>query len=178
MARSRYKFKDNDVPYFMTCTVLHWLPVFSNPIIAKIIIDSLKFLQQERLTIYAWVLLENHLHLVAHSPDLSKDIARFKVFTAKKILAHLEAKNAKTILDQLKYYKIQYKNPAGQLQFWQEGVHPQKIENEIMMRQKVDYIHQNPVKRGYINQAEHWCYSSAKNYLGQEGLISICTDWN
>ena len=32
------------------------------------------------------------------------------------------------------------------------------------MRQKLDYIHHNPVKRGYVDQPEHWRYSSARNY--------------
>lgn len=47
------------------------------------------------------------------------------------------------------------------------------ILNETMMRQKLDYIHNNPIKRGYVAQAEHWRYSSAANYFGGEGLIEI-----
>jgi hypothetical protein len=46
-----------------------------------------------------------------------------------------------------------------------------------MMRQKLDYIHQNLVKRGYIDQPEHWRYSSARNYAGQEGLIEVMQVW-
>ncbi len=38
------------------------------------------------------------------------------------------------------------------------------------MRQKIDYIHHNPVKRGYVEEAEHWRYSNAKNYLSGEGF--------
>jgi putative transposase len=62
-------------------------------------------------------------------------------------------------------------------QVWEEGSHPQLIESEIMMRQKLDYIHQNPVKRGYVDQPEHWRYSSARNYAGQEGLIEVMRVW-
>ena len=178
MARSRYKFKNNENPYFMTCTVVHWLPVFSSPIVANIIIDSLKFLQKENVVIYAWVMLENHIHIIAKSEDMSRDIARFKAYTAKKILAYLIERNAKTILDQLKYYKISYKGKDREIQFWQEGVHPQMICDEIMMCQKVDYIHQNHVKRGFVDEVVHWRYSSARNYLGYVGLLHVCTDWN
>jgi putative transposase len=46
-----------------------------------------------------------------------------------------------------------------------------------MMRQKLDYIHQNPVKRGYVDQPEHWQYSSARNYARQEGLIEVMRVW-
>ena len=53
MLCSRYKFKESQHPYFMTCTIVHWLPIFSSPYTAKIIIDSLKFLQQEKVKIKA-----------------------------------------------------------------------------------------------------------------------------
>jgi putative transposase len=60
---------------------------------------------------------------------------------------------------------------------WEEGSHPQLIESETVMRQKLDYIHQNPVKRGYVDLPEHWRYSSARNYLGLEGLIEVVRAW-
>ncbi|WOD39955.1 hypothetical protein RRF56_04030 [Nodosilinea sp. E11] len=45
--------------------------------------------------------------------------------------------------------------------------------NEAMMRQKLEYIHNNPVKRGYVDSPKHWRYSSARNYLGEPGLIAV-----
>lgn len=41
----------------------------------------------------------------------------------------------------------------------------------------MDYIHFNPVKRGYIDRPEHWRYSSARNYQEEEGLIDVFTQW-
>jgi len=52
----------------------------------------------------------------------------------------------------------------------------QLIESE-MMRQKRDYVHQNPVKGGYVDQPEHWPYASARNHGGQEGLIEVMRAW-
>ncbi|EJK2116875.1 hypothetical protein NK428_003823 [Vibrio navarrensis] len=46
-----------------------------------------------------------------------------------------------------------------------------------MMRQKIEYIHQNPVKRGYVDEAAHWRYSSVRDYLGQQGLLEVCKQW-
>lgn len=123
-------------------------------------------------------MLENHIHLIAQSENISKDIARFKAFTAKKIIAYLTERNAKTILDQFKYYKKSYKGEDRKIQLWQEGVYPQMILDEVMMCQKVDYIHQNPVKRGFIDEATDWRYSSARNYASLLGLIDVCIDWN
>ncbi|MNG28006.1 hypothetical protein D3C84_1132010 [compost metagenome] len=47
------------------------------------------------------------------------------------------------------------------------------VYSETVMRQKLDYIHFNPVKRGYVDLPEQWRYSSARNYAGMEGLIEI-----
>jgi putative transposase len=74
------------------------------------------------------------------------------------------------------FYKKAHKQYL-ELQFLQEAVHQDINQNDAVMRQKIDYIHHNPVKRGYVDEAEHWRYSSARNHLGREGLIDVCTDW-
>jgi REP element-mobilizing transposase RayT len=176
MGRSRYKFTQVDQPHFMTLTVLHWIPVFTRPDTVDILFNSFRYLAGEGLSIYAYVILENHLHLIAQSKQLDHDIARFKSFTSRQLLAWLQEKKAKTLLDQLAFYKKAHKGDRT-YQFWQEGVHPELVQGEDMMRQKVDYIHQNPVKRGYVDEAEHWRYSSARNYAGNTGLLEVCTQW-
>lgn len=42
-----------------------------------------------------------------------------------------------------------------------------------MLRQKLEYIHFNPVKRGYVDRPEDWRHSSARNYAGLAGLIDV-----
>lgn len=83
---------------------------------------------------------------------------------------------AHTILKQFAYCKKRHKKDR-RYQVWQEGSHPQEIQDWDMMRQKLDYIHQNPVARGYVDLPEHWRYSSARNYMGEEGLIDVFKDW-
>jgi len=176
MGRSRYKFVHPEQPHFMTITVLHWIPVFTRPATVDILLDSLRYLIKDGLKVYAYVILENHLHLVAQSNQLDRDIARFKSFTAKQLIRYLDEKKVKAILEQLAFYKKAHKGDRA-YQFWQEGTHPEWIQDEAMMRQKVEYIHQNPVTRGYVDEAEHWRYSSARNYAGGEGLLEVCTVW-
>ena len=176
MGRSRYRFIQRDQPHFMTLTVLHWLPVFTRPATVEILLDSLRYLTNEELKIYAWVVLENHVYLLAQSPALDKDMARLKSLTAKKMITWLEERKVTTLLDQLAFYKKAHKKEQG-IQFWQEGVHPELIQGQTMMRQKIDYIHGNPVKRGYVDCPEHWRYSSARDYLGKQGLLDICKTW-
>ena len=58
-------------------------------------------------------------------------------------------------------------------QVWQEGSHPEMVGNEEMFLQKLEYIHNNPVRRGYVDDSVHWRYSSAGDYAGGSGLIEL-----
>ncbi len=87
MGISRYKIYEPTHPHFLTCTILHWLPIFTNKDSVQIIIDSLKYLQkQDNMKIYAYVILENHLHLIASSNDIGKTMQKFKFYTAYELL--------------------------------------------------------------------------------------------
>ena len=174
MGRSRYKITDPQQAHFVTLTVLHWIPVFTRPETVNILLDSLRFLSKEGLKVYAWVILENHCHFVLQSKALDQDIARLKSWTAKNLIQYLAENHVRQILEQLAFYKKAHKGDRA-YQFCQEGVHPELIQGDDMMRQKVEYIHQNPVKRGYVNEAEHWRYSSARDYAGGQGLSLVPT---
>jgi len=175
MGRSRYKIYEPTHPHFVTCTILHWLPLFTRQESVAIIIDSIKFLQdKDNLKLYAYVILENHLHMVVSSDDLHKSMQSFKQYTAKQLLELLKKENVTTILEQLAFYKKAHHKKKS-YQVWEEGYHPKLIQGEAMM--KIDYIHQNPVKRGYVDEAVHWRYSSARDYDGISGLIEIERLW-
>ena len=177
MARSRYRVYENFSPHFLTCTVVNWLPLFTDPKLIDILYASLRFMQKNnRLTIYAYVIMDTHLHLVAGSTDLSKEMANFKSFTARRIIDTLKEKKEKTLLEQLAQAKARYKKDR-QFQVWQESSHPQALQNEAMMRQKIEYIHKNPVKRGLVDEPIQWVYSSATNYAGLPGLLDVEQNW-
>jgi len=177
MSKSRYKFAENRQPHFLTCTIVNWIPVFGDCEAVRIVLDSLSHLQRcERLNISGFVILENHLHLIASAENLSKEIGNFKSFTAREIIDYLKKKRAVSIIDQLQYYKLPHRKDRS-YQLWQEGSHPQLIQGDEMMRQKMKYIHYNPVRRGYVDDPVHWRYSSARNYAGQDGILDVCMEW-
>ena len=89
---------------------------------------------------------------------------------------YLKDQNAETILRLLRYFKLMHKKDRD-YQLWQEGSHPQAIQSDDMMRQRLEYIHNNPVKRGYVDDPNHWRYSSARNYAGTPPLIDVATIW-
>jgi len=177
MTRSRYCIFEDEYPYFLTCTVVGWLPVFTRPEAVDIVLGSWRYLPRERdFRLFGYVILENHLHFIASAPELSETVRRFKSFTARRILDFLEDKSAEVILRQLRALKLRHKTET-KYQLWQEGSKPKQIQNKEMMLQKLEYIHNNPVKRGYVEESIHWRYSSACNYAGESGLIGVVLDW-
>lgn len=177
MGRSRNKVYEPTHPHFLTCTVLHWLPIFTNQTSVQIVIDSLAYLQKsDNLTVFSYVILENHLHLVAQSDDIRKSMQKFKAFTAYELLKLLQKQKATTLLKQFAFHKKAHKSKSS-YQIWEEGFHPKLIISENMMFEKIDYVHQNPVKRGYVEEAEYWRYSSARDYKGVKGLLEIEKLW-
>ncbi|QJB45244.1 REP-associated tyrosine transposase [Dolichospermum flos-aquae] len=172
MGRSRYHVLGTQ-PHFLTCTLVNWMPLFGNIELVQIIIDSLNFLQrQQRLTLYGYVIMENHLHLIAAAANLSKEIGNFKSFTARSIIDLLQKNNAEYILNQLEFHKLKHKIKQD-YQLWQEGFHLQAIANEEMFIQKLEYIHNNPVRRGYVDDPAHWRYSSYRNYMELPSLLEV-----
>jgi len=103
-------------------------------------------------------------------------MAKFKRHTARALLTLLKERNVKTILEQLEFYKKTHESDR-KYQVWQEGLQPKLIQNDATMISKINYIHHNPVKRGYVNETIHWRYSSARNYEGVNGLLEVENFW-
>jgi REP element-mobilizing transposase RayT len=177
MTRTRYRIFETEYPYFMTCTIVGWLPVFTRQEAVRILFDCWKFLRENKeFKLYGYVVLENHIHLVASAPDLPNVMKSFKMYTACQIIDLLERLKATVLLQQLRDYKLAHKTDS-EYQVWQEGSMPKRIGHSEVMRQKLEYMHYNPVKRGYVDDPLHWRYSSARNYAGLQGLVDVITDW-
>jgi putative transposase len=174
--RSRYRVHHPDRAHFVTCTIMEWLPVFTSQACCDIIVGSLEHCRVHKgLRIYAWVILENHFHAILAAPDLSAVLRDLKSFTAAKILEQLAAEGRDWLLNQLRYYRGGHK--TTQYQVWQEGSHPQVIMDDATMRQKLEYLHNNPVKCGWVAAPEHWRYSSAHEWLDGALPLLRCDEW-
>lgn len=178
MTRSRYRFADPDQPHFLTCTVVEWLPVFTRRETVEVVLDAWNHQRRDDgLRIYGFVILENHLHAIAQCENLPAVWARFKSYSAQGIVQRLEEAYATPLLQRMQFARKAQRGDRS-YQFWQKGSHQQAINGADMMRQKLEYIHNNPVKRGYVDHPEDWRWSSARNYAGQEGVIEVDLDWD
>lgn len=175
--RSRYRINDPDAAHFITATVVQWLPVFTTSACCDILVRSLTYCREHKgLKVYGWVVMDNHFHAVLAGPALAQTIADLKKFTAREVIAQLPQEGRDWLLNQLSYYRAAHKQ-ASTHQVWQEGVHPQAIVSDEMMLQKLEYLQNNPVKRGLVAAPEHWRYSSAHEWLPGAAAVLRCDDW-
>ena len=111
--RSRYKILELESPHFITCTIVGWLPVFTRTRYLDIITASLSFCRQQKgLRLHAYVILDNHFHLVVSSDNLSQVIRDFKRHTAKEILAVTRQEDKQWLLKQFEFFKSGHKGDS------------------------------------------------------------------
>lgn len=166
--------------YFVTDTVVDWVDIFSRPLYRHIIIESLQYCQKEKgLIIYAWVLMTNHMHMIVGSAGENKvsDILRdFKKFTSKEIIRTLLVESTESrrewMVNRFEYAGKNDKKIKN-YRFWQEGNDVQEIYLNDYFNQKLNYIHENPVRAEIVNREEDYRYSSAIDWAGGKGLLEV-----
>jgi len=166
MGRNRFKFHEEHYPYFITHSVVGGVSIFDDPLIAKIVLDSMKFMNTEfKVKIYAYVIMHHHVHLIVEAEDIVDKIRKFKSYTARRILDSLKERNRSIIQHRIKQARVTQK-VESQYQLWQEGSHPIQIDSDKKMESCIEYIHYNPVNAGFVEKPECWCHSSVRAYLG------------
>ena len=154
-------------PYFITLTVVGWIDVFTRQRYNDIIIKNLLYcVDKKGLELYAYVIMPSHIHLIARSPkeNLNEILRDLKSFTAKEIIKLIENEQAESrkewLLHMFKYHAEFQKQNSGYM-FWQKTNHPIELNYPQIIDQKIEYIHNNPVAAGYVNDSASWYYSSA-----------------
>ena len=154
MPKARISRELNDGVYFLTPTIWNWYYIFDRHDRWSILANSLLWFQKNRqLKIHAYVFMLNHLHLIVSSQDVAGFLRDFKKFTSKELRRSL-AEHEPNVLPL-------FVSDGGSYHFWKADNKPMRIESPKFYRQKLDYIHQNPVKKGYVMEAAHWKWSSA-----------------
>jgi REP element-mobilizing transposase RayT len=182
MTSENYYIKDQNAVYFLTFTVVEWVDVFTRNSYKMAIVDSLNYcVENKGLTIYAWCLMSNHLHIVARANDsfqISAIIRDFKKFTAKKIIEIIkqEPESRRDWLLHRFAYAGKFDNRIKNYKFWQDTNHPILLDRNEIIDQKINYIHQNPVRAIIVQNAEEYIFSSAGDYADNKGLVKIVTE--
>jgi REP element-mobilizing transposase RayT len=179
-----YKFRDDSKLYFVTFATVYWIDVFSRRAYRDILLESLRFCQQHKgLELYAYCIMTNHVHLIigAENVPLAGLMRDFKKFTSSSILKAISEHPEESRKERMlwMFERAGKKNSNNKkYQFWQQDNHPIQLSTDSMARQKLDYLHGNPVEAGIVLSPEEYLYSSAKNYCGlNEYLLEVRMLW-
>jgi len=166
----RYRIYPEAAVYYVTYSVVEWLPVFVTDATLRIVGESLAFChQQKHLRINAFVFMPTHMHLIAFDAEYNNErlaaaLTAFRKFTGRQLsdycTDHLPPCFAET---------LRAKATADrERRFWQPSRHPMAIQTERFWQQKLDYLHDNPCRKGLVRCPQDWRWSSAAWY-GSDG---------
>ena len=169
----KYKFYNPTGAYFVTFAVQEWIEVFKEIDYINILVESLEYCQKHKgLEIYAWCIMTNHVHLLVRAvgDNLLQDILRdFKKYTSKVIVKAIKSNEDKS---NNKWLIEKFITLEG-IRFWRPDNKPIEVWSIKITYQKLNYIHRNPVKAGFVQRPEEYLYSSAVDYSGGRGLLDI-----
>lgn len=173
-----YKFHNPEGLYFISFAVVGWLDVFIRNEYKDLFLESVRFCQKEKgLEIHAWCIMSSHVHLVFRSikgqkPELL--IGDLKRFTSKSIVKAIMENPKESRKDfLLEAFRTEGKKSSNitHYQFWRHDNKPIELWSNRVIKQKIDYVHQNPVEAGLVFRAEDYRYSSAVDYADEKGLL-------
>ncbi len=169
--------------YFLTYSVVEWLPVFVAEESCRIITDSLNYCHRVRkLRISAFVIMPTHLHLIISDAGfdnsrLVQTLMDMRKFTGHKLVTycqyHLPSVFAATM------QKTTRSDRSSQ--FWQQGRHAEAIYSREFFVQKLNYLHDNPRRKGLVWEPTQWRFSSAAYWTndppGESDVLLTAVDW-
>ncbi|WP_116790342.1 REP-associated tyrosine transposase [Flavobacterium psychrotrophum] len=176
---TKYKAPTTEEAYFVTLTTVGWVDVFTRLNQKYNIIDSLQYCQKHKgLEIYAYCLMPSHLHMVCKATDgvIVADIMRYlKKFTAKKIVASVidEPESRKEWLLKFFHDACEHLKRPQQFKVWQDGYHAEIVQSNWFLKQKIHYIHNNPVVEKIVANPEDYYFSSARNYAELDNDLEV-----
>jgi REP element-mobilizing transposase RayT len=146
----------NSGVYFLTFTVKKWYYIFDRHDRWKIIADSLSYCREHKdLKLYGFVFMLNHIHFIVESDNISGFVCDFKKFTSRELRKNI-IKTESTI-------ERLFLETDGTFGVWKDTNMPIFLESEEVFQQKLNYIHENPVRKNYVMNAEDWYWSSANS---------------
>jgi REP element-mobilizing transposase RayT len=157
--------RDNPFLYLTSVTNKR-LPVFRTDPIKEIVAKALDEARRSAgILIFAYVIMPDHMHLITDGTRRSSEALKyFNGIAAKRVIDHLKANNFEASLEKLRT-ATKKRNYCHSL--WEHHPNAFAINNEETLIQKVNYVHQNPVRAGLVDRATDYLYSSARIWNGR-----------
>jgi REP element-mobilizing transposase RayT len=179
-SRQRNNYEAYGDVFFCTSTVVGFVELFDNKYICDIFVEDIAYYQKRGdFSVISYIIMPNHFHLVIkpnRKLSISTVIGNLKRISSRHITRWLEKNNERIIMTQLAEYATQ--EPAKNCRVWKPRFDSFVITNESTLRQKIEYIHNNPVRAGLVFQPTDWRYSSAGNYARlNNNKLDVDIEW-
>ena len=175
----KYKFKNPTAAYFVSFATVYWIDIFTRQNYFSILEESITYCRKEKgMEVFAYCFMPSHVHLIFRSDkqDPSGLLRDFKGFTARKLIKEIEDNPQESRKEWMLWMMERAgkkKSNVSEKQFWQQHNKPIELWSNKVIKQKMDYIHNNPVEVGFVTDSVDWKYSSARNYADDETVLKI-----
>jgi REP element-mobilizing transposase RayT len=175
----KYKFHNKSGLYFVSFATVNWIDVFTRQVYFDVLVESINYCRNEKgMALYCYCFMPSHVHFIFRSKnDQPMELLRdFKKHTSKKVIETIEANPQESRKEWLLWMFERAGKKQGNVmkyQFWQHHNKPIELWSEKVIKQKVNYIHNNPVKSGFVTNAVDWKYSSARNFEEDNTVLNI-----
>ncbi|MGK0414411.1 MAG: REP element-mobilizing transposase RayT [Polaribacter sp.] len=176
---TKYKAAMPDTGYFVTITIVCWVDIFTRLKQRYIIMNALNYCQEQKgLEIYAYCIMSSHIHMLCKVKEgylLSNSMRDFKKFTSKQrietIINFPESRRewlfgffnkACEHLKRIQTYKV-----------WQDGYHAEICGYNTCIKQKLNYMHNNPIIDKIVANPKDYVFSAARNYADLDGELDV-----
>jgi REP element-mobilizing transposase RayT len=170
-----------DACYVLTLNTVDKIDVFVRPAYKQVIADALNyFIDAQGLTVYCWCLMSSHLHLIVRTKDgtapayFERD---FKKFTTPAILKTIEMEmdfRREWMMQHFEEYPKSLRR-LEKFNLWQNCSSPLRLDsqNPRILLDRIQHIHENPVRERIVELPEAYIFSSARDYAGLHGLVKV-----
>ena len=174
-----YKFHNRTAAYFVSFATVYWIDVFTRQEYSKVLTDSIDYCRKEKgMEVFAYCFMPSHLHLIFRSSDEDPSgiLRDFKKFTSKRVVKAIQENPQESRKEWLLWMfqrAAKKKGNVSKHQFWQHHNKPIELWSTKVIKQKIDYIHNNPVEAGFVTEPTQWKYSSARNFADDSTILEI-----
>jgi len=112
--------------------------------------------------LFAYVLMPDHIHVITDGLHKPSHVLRYmKGIASRRIIDYLKEEGFTASLEKLRHDE---RERHYRYSLWQQETNALSLISEAALMQKVNYIHQNPVRAGLVERAVDYRWSSVRSW--------------
>jgi putative transposase len=181
MQKGGYRIINQNETHFVSFSVVGWIDLFIRQVYKDLFLQSLRYCQLNKgLILNAWCIMTSHVHIIGRveGGELSAVLRDIKKFTSTRLVAAIRENPNESRKEWMLDHFLEEGNKNSRntdVQLWQQSNAPIHLYSPWFAMQKLAYLHNNPVKEGWVSRPEDYMYSSAGDYASPQarGLLKI-----